>query len=245
MRRRGVNEPAYILGSLLLLSVLSASGALLIAFAGGNLDAWQRYLTPLAAGVIFGGALIHLVPHFAAEFGFSQRAGLLAGLGVAGSFVLEEAVHRRSQHREYEAYSATLVVGDGVHNVVDGVVVASSFYASLPVGVAATLSVGIHKIPKELGDFGALLQAGIDEWRAVGINVLTNLFGFAGAVAVIQFATVERVVAVLLPLAIGNFLYVAGADLLPAVRSGDAVTGTQLGALLVGIGAMYAITLVV
>ncbi|MBP1985541.1 ZIP family metal transporter [Halolamina salifodinae] len=240
-----MNEPATILGSLLLLSLLSASGALLIAFAGGNLDAWQRYLTPLSAGVIFGGALVHLIPHFAAEFGFSQRAGLLAGLGVAGSYVLEEAVHRRSRDRKYEAFSATLVVGDGIHNVVDGIVVASGFYASPSVGMAATLSVGVHKIPKELGDFGALLQAGIDEWRAVGINVLTNLFGFAGAVAVIQFAAVEGVMTVLLPLAIGNFLYVAGADLLPEVRAGSAATTTQLGALLVGIGAMYLITLIV
>lgn len=240
-----MNEPASILGSLLLLSVLSASGALLIAFAGGRLDAWQRYLTPLSAGVILGGALIHLVPHFAAEFGFSQRAGLLAGLGVVGSYALEEIVHRRSRHREFEAFSATLVVGDGIHNVVDGVVVATGFYASFPVGVASTVSVAVHKIPKELGDFGALLQAGIDEWRAVGVNVLTNLFGFAGAIAVIQFATVEGVVAVLLPLAIGNFLYVAGADLLPEVRDSDAATTTQLGALLVGIGAMYGITLVV
>lgn len=238
-----MNEPAYIIGSLLVASLLSAVGALFIVFAEQQLDVWKRYLTALSVGAILGGAFIHLVPRYAADFGFTEFAGLVVVVSLLASYALEEAVHWHC-HREceFEAFSVTLVVGDGIHNVIDGIIVASSYYVSLPVGVAATVAIMFHKVPKELGDFGALLQGGISKWRAVEINVLTNLFGFVGAVGVILFSGVEGLIGVLLPLAIGNFVFVAGADLLPELRRVEANRLVQLAIMAVGVGIMYAIT---
>lgn len=240
-----MNEPLYILASLLVASVLSASGALVIVVGGERLDDWTRYLVALSVGAIFGGAFIHLIPRYAAAFGFTQRAGLVVVLGLVGSYVLEEVVHWHCHRRcEFEAFSVTLVVGDSIHNVIDGIVVATSYYASLPVGIAATLAVMLHKVPKEVGDFGVLLRGGISKWNAVGVNLLTNVFGFAGAIGVIVLSGVEGVVGLLLPLAIGNFVYVAGVDLLPEIRTERANTARQLAVILLGIGLMYAITIV-
>lgn len=239
-----MHEPLYIVASLLLASGLSASGALLIVLGEAHLDDWKRYLTALSVGAIFGGAFIHLVPRYASDFGFTQTAGLVVVLSLVGSFVLEEAVHWHCHRRcEFEAFSVTLVVGDSIHNVIDGIIIASSYYVSLEVGLAATLAIMLHKVPKEVGDFGVLLQGGVSKWRAVEVNVLTNVFGFTGAIGVIVLSGVEGVVGVLLPLAIGNFVYVAGADLLPEMRAADSSTAVQLVVVLLGVGTMYAITL--
>lgn len=234
----------YVVVALLLASVLSASGALVIVLAGDRLDAWQGYLVSLSVGAIFGGAFIHLIPHYAADFGFTHAGGLLVVAGLVGSYALEEVVHWHChRHCDFEAYSVTLLVGDGIHNAIDGIIVASAFLAAVPVGVAATLAVMFHKVPKEIGDFGALVQGGIPRWRAVGLNVLTNLVAFVAAGAVLLLAEVEGTMAVLLPLAIGNFVFVAGADLLPEVRDDDGRSSLQLAVVVVGIVLMYAITL--
>lgn len=236
--------PAYIIGSLLFASVFSGAGALVIVLSKGRLDRWKRYLVSLSVGAIFGGAFIHLIPRFAREYGFTQSAGLLVVLAVFGSYALEEMVHWHC-HRdcEIEAFSVSLVVGDSVHNVIDGVIVASSYYVSIPVGIATTIAIVLHKVPKEVGDFGALLQGGISKWRAVAVNVLTNLFSFAGAIAVIVFADVSGVVEVLLPIAIGNFVFVAGSDLLPELRTKGGRSSVHLAIILVGVAIMYSITI--
>ncbi|MFB6134659.1 MAG: ZIP family metal transporter [Halanaeroarchaeum sp.] len=237
--------PAYIIGSLLIASVFSGVGALVIVLSRDRLDAWKRYLVSLSVGAIFGGAFIHLIPRFARDYGFSQSTGLLVVIAIFGSYALEEVVHWHC-HREceIEAFSVSLVVGDSVHNVIDGMIVASSYYVSVPVGVATTIAIVLHKVPKEVGDFGALLQGGVSRWRAVAVNVLTNVFSFGGALAVIVFADVSGVVEVLLPVAIGNFVFVAGSDLLPELRERGGRSGIHLAIILLGIAIMYAITLI-
>jgi zinc and cadmium transporter len=213
-----MHEPTYIVASLLVASLLSASGAVLIVFGSDRLDEWEHYLVSLSIGAILGGAFIHLVPRYAEDFGLTQAAGLVIVLSIVGSYALGEAVHWHChRHCEFEAFSVTLVVGDSIHNVLDGIIVSSSYYAPLPVGIAATAAVMLHKVPKEVGDFGVLLQGGVPRWRAVEVNVLTNVFAFLGAGAVIFLADVRGVIELLLPLAIGNFIYVAGADLLTAL----------------------------
>lgn len=166
-------------------------------------------------------------------------------LSVTGSYALEEAVHWHCHRRcEFEAFSITLVIGDSIHNAIDGIIVASSYYVSIPIGIATTIAVMFHKVPKEIGDFGVLLQGGISRWRAVEVNILTNVFALAGAIGVIFLSGVQGVIGVLLPLAIGNFVYVTGADLLPEVRSAESTTAVQIIVILVGIGVMYLLTFV-
>lgn len=236
-----MNVAVLAVASVLLSALLSASGALVILLGRDRLDVWQGYLVTLSVGAIFGGAFVHLVPRYAETFGFTPTTGLLIVLGIVGSYLVERAVHWHCHaFCDVEPYSVTLLTGDSIHNVLDGVIIASSYYVAVSAGVAATAAVAFHKVPKEVGDFGVLLRGGVPKWWAVGANVLTNAFALAGALAVVLVADVSGAVAVLVPLAVGNFVYVAGADLLPEMQVSETSTPVQAALLLLGAGLMYA-----
>ncbi|MFB6204086.1 MAG: ZIP family metal transporter [Candidatus Nanohaloarchaea archaeon] len=236
-------EPwVYATGSILAASLLSGVGALLIVFYEEKLDNIKSYLVALSIGAIFGGAFIHLIPKYAEQYGLTHATGLFIALSLLGSHTLERIIHWHCHDWcNIEAYSFTLVAGDSIHNVIDGMIIAGSYFVSVPAGIATTLAVMFHKVPKEVGDFGALLHGGIDRWRAVGINVGTNVFGLLGAGAVILLADVQGFIAVLMPLAIGNFIYVAGSDLLPEIQ--DTGSSRELLLIATGIGLMYGVAL--
>lgn len=240
-----MNTLAYTVGSILAASVLSATGALLIVFWEDRLDNWKDYLVALSVGAIFGGAFIHLVPKYASQYGLTNRAGLFIALSILGSHVLEQGIHWHCHDFcDVEAYSFTLVAGDSIHNIIDGVIIAGSYLVSIPTGVAATLAIMLHKVPKEIGDFGALLHGGVKKWNAVGINVGTNLFGLVAAIAVILLSSSQGIIEVLIPLAIGNFIYVAGSDLLPEIKHNGGSSAAKSLVMLAGIGLMYGVVLV-
>ncbi|MDY6778748.1 MAG: ZIP family metal transporter [Candidatus Nanohaloarchaea archaeon] len=233
----------YIVASILLASLLSMSGALFLLYSREHLDTIKQYLVSLAIGALFGGALIHLLPRYAAQFGVTHLTGLVIVMAVFGSYLLERGFHWHC-HGEcgVETYSYMLIAGDLIHNLIDGIIVAGSYFVSLPTGIAATVAIMVHKVPKEIGDFGVLLHSGMDEWRAVGINAGTNAAALAGAFAVILLSNTEPLIRFLIPVAIGNFLYVAGTDLLPESAKGEGSVVLHALLLLFGILLMYGIT---
>jgi zinc and cadmium transporter len=112
--------------------------------------------------------------------------------------------------------------GDAVHYLIDGLIVGGSYLASIPVGVSTTLAVIFHEIPQELGDFGVLIHGGFNKARALRFNFLTALTAVLGAViALVLGATLEGFIPLLIPFAAGNFIYIAGSDLIPELRKDE------------------------
>ena len=111
------------------------------------------------------------------------------------------------------------LVGDGIHNFIDGLVIAASFVFSIQIGITTTFAVIAHEIPQELGDFGVLIYGGFAKFKALFYNLLSALTAILGALlGFFLFPFVDNLAAFLVPFAAGGFIYVAGSDLIPELH---------------------------
>ena len=182
------------------------------------------YLISLASGTMLGSAFLHLIPESLALD--AARSPLLISLGVFFFFTLEKLfIWRHCHHHQYpedhtRPIAANMViVGDGIHNFIDGVIIASSFIASPSLGLSVTTAIILHEIPQELGDFGILVHGGYTVRRALLMNVLTATTAIFGAVLTYFFiGAVPLLQTYLVPITAGGFLYIALADLIPQLH---------------------------
>lgn len=249
-----VTELGYIFGSIFLVSVISLIGIILLGLEEDILKKTVIYLVSFSAGALFGDAFIHLLPHAAEHHGFGAVTGLYVLSGIVLSFVIEKYIHWHHHHKYggtdecvdcVEPFSYMILLGDGVHNIIDGIIIAASYLASIPLGVATTIAVALHEIPQEIGDFAVLVHGGFSRWKAIGYNFLTALTAFAGAgITVYVAGSVEGLNSFLLPFAAGGFIYIAGSDLLPEIKdeTDRMASALQMVAFLIGILLMYALT---
>jgi len=236
--------------ALLSVGLVSAVPLLGLAAAARREESVARavpYLVAFAAGALVGGATLHLVPEAGERLSFGPALGGYFLAGFLGMFLLERAFwfHRHGPAAgpgpRRRALVALVILADGIHNFVDGMVVAASFAATTELGVATTAAVVAHELPQEIGDFGILVHGGLGPRRAVLVNFLSGLTAFAGAVlALLITERVEIFAAVLLPIAAGSFLYIAGSDLLPELQTERDLRRTlgQLALLLAAVGLM-------
>jgi len=239
---------AYIftLISVLLVSLLSFIGFALLLLKPNRLQTVIMFLVSLSAGTMLGDAAIHLLPEAVAKNGDGLTIWLWFLAGILIFFILEKIVHWHHCHNPEDCdHEKTLgvmnLVGDGVHNFIDGMVIAGSFLISLPLGLATTIAVIAHEIPQEIGDLGVLLHAGYSRARALMFNFLSALLAFLGAgLTLVIGARVENFSDYILPFTAGSFIYIATADLIPELKKHPAPSKTfeQLLGILLGIGLM-------
>jgi len=212
------------------LSVAGSVGGLLVAsfvlFVRGSVRTRiVPWLVSYAVGTLLGAALLGLLPQALDTLRPTPVfASLLAG--ILTFFVLEKLVLWRHCHDDdscevHHATATLVIVGDAVHTFVDGVVIAAAALVSLPFGATTALAVAAHEIPQEAGDFAILLSAGYSRTRAVFLNLTSAVGGVIGAAAMLAFGEYAPIaVPYVLSFAAGNFLYVAMADLIPALHKG-------------------------
>lgn len=236
------------------LSILSFVGLLALSRRKSGLDALIPHMVALAAGSLLGSALLHLLPRAIEELGAELPLFLL----LTGSFIVFFALEKFlwAHHHGEEEYSAEShsphhvvamnLIGDGLHNFVDGVMIAASFQVDVSVGLAATLAVAIHEIPQEIGDFGVLVNGGLTVRRALFLNFLSATMAILGAVlSLVIGSQSEMFVAYLLPIAAANFLYIAAADLIPELHRerGRRKALIQVGLVFLGVLLMLGVRL--
>jgi zinc and cadmium transporter len=230
------------------ISSVSLLGALGLVMRPGALRNTLLLLISFAAGALLGDAFLHLIPEIAdsaAGLDGLASAGLLAGL--LSFFVLEKILHWHHAHLSHEEVlhpvAVSNLVGDGLHNFLDGAIVAGAFVASPSLGFATAVAVALHEIPQELGDFGILVHAGLAPRRALLLNFVTGLTAVAGMAATLTFVPLDTVERLLLPFSAGAFVYIASTDLIPELHKEPepAKSLLQVGALLAGVGVMAAL----
>jgi zinc and cadmium transporter len=178
-------------------------------------------LVALAAGALLGGALFHMLPESVAVIGNDLSVYGWVAAGVLSFHVLEQLLGWHHCHRpigEHRPLGYLILAADGVHNLVGGVAVGSAFIVDIRLGVVTWVVAAAHEIPQELGDFGILVHSGWSVRHALLYNVASALTFPVGGLLAYGFAG-QVDVAVLVPFAAGNFIYIALADLLPEVTT--------------------------
>ena len=240
----------YALVAVAGISAISLVGALTLVLNARTLQRSLIVLISFAAGALLGDAFLHLLPEISeSAHGFDITASMTLLGGVVGFFILEKVLHWHHAHVPREEVmhpiAVTNLVGDALHNFVDGAIVAGSFLVSGKVGLATTLAVALHEIPQELGDFGIMMHAGLKPRRALFLNFATALASVVGAVAALSFAGVENIERAFVPFAAGAFVYIAATDLIPELHKEPELgkSFVQLGALLTGVAVMASLLL--
>jgi len=230
------------------ISLISLVGAATLSINKTKLRAILIFMVSFAVGGLFGDAFIHLLPQAFEVLGANLKTSLYILAGIFIFFILEKFIRWRHCHiptsKEHIHPVATLnIIGDGVHNMLDGMIVAGSFAVSVPIGIATTLAVILHEIPQEIGDFGILIHSGMPAKKALFFNFLSALTAIIGAIAALLMESrIKGFSNYLLPITAGGFLYIGGSDLIPELHKEDHVristSLAQLAAIMLGIGIM-------
>jgi zinc and cadmium transporter len=235
------------LGWILVASV--AGGTLSAGLAAASLAvraSWVPMLVSFAIGALLGAAFLEIIPH-AFQTGEAHQVAFAILAGIFGFFVLEKLLLWRHCHTEdCEVHDqqhdggrsgALIVVGDTVHNFLDGVLIAAAFLQSIELGVVTAVAIIAHEIPQEVGDFLILLHSGYTKARALAMNVLSSAATVVGGV--IGYYSLRLVVeleAVLLGFVAASMIYVAVADLIPGLHRRPQLRDTAVQALLIALG---------
>lgn len=232
----------WIIGFSLLGSLGALAGAaLFLVFPHAIRKVLVPCLVSYAAGTLLGAAFLGMLPSsLSAAPTLHVTATALAGMVIF--FILEKLVLWRHCHNSqcvvHSNAGPLILIGDTVHNLVDGMVIAAAFYISIPLGIATSLAVLAHEVPQEVGDFAILLDSGYGRLRALVLNTLSAVATLPGAVVgYFWFESTAGAVPYMLALSAASFIYIATADLIPGLHQQVKAMASlgQLGLLLAGI----------
>jgi zinc and cadmium transporter len=240
----------YAIASVLIVSVVSLIGVVTLSIHNDKLQKWLLYLVSFSVGALLGDVFLHILPEMAEE-GLSVSDGGYILAGILIFFILERFIlwqhHHGGEHEESVHSVAYLtVVGDSLHNFLDGMIIASAYLISIPVGVATTLAVVFHEIPQEIGNFAILIHGGWSKSKALLYNFLSALAAVLGAIVVLVFIGNEvEAPRWLLSMGVASFIYIAMADIIPQLNEekNGKKSILQLAWLVVGIGVMAVLLL--
>lgn len=228
---------AYILFFTFLGSIVSLIGGILLLVKEKFAIKISHFLAAFAAGTLLGTAFFDLLPE-SLEGGGEIDIFWWALVGILLFFLLERFIHHHHDDPENKNVVPLIVVGDSIHNFIDGVAIAATFLISIPLGIVTSLAVAAHEIPQEIADFGLMLHKGVRKNKVLKINFLSALFALAGAlVTYLAKDALEGLLPIFLSLTAGFFIYIAASDLIPEIHHEDkrviALTETLL--LLLGV----------
>ena len=234
-----------ILGFGLLMSLIAIIGGLFILLPEPTLQRWLKPMVAFAAGSLIGGALFHMLPHALADAGpHAHHAMLWVAVGFTLFFALDQLLEWHHCHKPPSQHvrplGPLLLIGDGAHNLLGGLAIGAIFLVDIRAGIAAWVAAAMHEIPQEIGDFGAIVHAGYSKKRALLYNFISALtFPLGGVIA--WAAGQHMDIHFLIALGAGNFLYIAGADMLPEVKRAERFSEslTRFGFFVLGVTLLY------
>ena len=236
----------YILAGTFGISLMAILGIVALFIKDKILEKILLLLVGLSAGALMGGAFLHLIPE-AVEGTEGKLPYFLVIVGFLIFFLIEKFLHWRHCHKgvcEVHTFGYMNIVGDGVHNFIDGLIIAASFMVDVNLGLVTLIAVALHEIPQEVSDFGVLIYAGFNKFKALVLNFVAALTVVLGGLVGYFIGVTEESIKFLLPLAAGGFIYIASSDLLPELKKEGRLLRfiASFAVFLLGIGLMVALS---
>lgn len=231
----------FILLSVSIVSIISLIGIITFLFKSGSLARIFFVLVSFATGSLLGAAFLDLMP----EAISNSRALTVFGSVLSGIilfFLMEKFLYWYHCHEgECGVHQFTYLnlVGDGIHNFLDGIIIASAFLTSISAGLITSIAIVLHEIPQELGDFGILVYGGFSKVKALTYNFIIALTAFLGALLAYFFLNqVKGLTPLMLGVAAGGFIYISCTDLIPELNKERSLPRSiqQFVLILLGIG---------
>lgn len=202
--------------------VLSLVGGVLLLRKASTAKLLAKYATPFAAGALLGAAFFDLLPEAIEQSTKGDAPSWVLG-GLLLFFLLEHFLrwfHHHHEHGHEDITQAPLiVVGDSIHNLLDGIAIGAAFLISPATGIVTALAVAAHEIPQEIGDFGLLLKFGYGRRKVLLINIFSALMSTVGALVTFYIGKESSIpLAELLAITAGMFIYIAASDLIPTIH---------------------------
>jgi zinc and cadmium transporter len=219
-----VNVWIYTLLSVFIVSFISFVGAFTILMNEKTLKKILLFLVSFSAGALLGDAFIHLLPELIKSSGLTMMNSFLILGGILAFFILEKFIcwrhcHVPTSEKHPHPLAFMNLIGDGFHNLLDGMIIAGSYMVDFKIGVATTIAVILHEIPQEISDLGVLIHSGLSKGKALFFNFLSALFAVLGAlITLIIGSSLESFITMIIPFTIGGFIYIASADLIPELH---------------------------
>lgn len=242
----------YIILFTILGSIISLIGGVFLLFKQTFTLKISHLLASFAAGALLGAAFLDLLPEALEETkGIGKESFevfIWVLFGILFFFILERGIHWFHHHQHNHESTLTkplvslIIVGDSIHNFIDGVAIAATFMVSIPLGITTAFAVGAHEIPQEIGDFGVLLKEGLRKRTVLLINFFSAVAALLGAILTFAIGgRIEGLALLFIPITAGFFIYIALSDLIPEIhhenRRGFALYETL--SLLAGIAAIF------
>lgn len=232
----------FLLGWILIFSFFGSVFCLI----GGIFLLWRQklakrittYLISFAAGSLLGAAFLHMLPEVVDKA--SGKILIYTLIGILVMFLLEKFLlwyHCHNRKCPVHGFTYTILIGDGVHNFIDGIIIGASFLISIPLGIITALAVAVHEVPQEIGDFGVLIHAGWKRKKVLLYNLLAALATPIAAILVYFFSSFfDKALIPLIAFAAGNFIYIASSDLIPEIHKHYSPVKAILQSLCLGSG---------
>lgn len=236
----------YSLLATFIVSLLSLAGVISFAIKDNVLKKILLHLVGFAAGSLIGGAFIHLLPE-AIEQSNSFNPFIYLLIGIILFYLMERLLHWHHCHEQecpVHMFTYMTLIGDGIHNFIDGLVIVTAFAVDTHLGMITTLVIIFHELPQEISDFGVLVYGGFSKGKALLWNFASAITSVLGAiVGYLSMHIVEGITPFLLSFAAGGFLYISMSDLIPELHKEKKLTIslTHFGFFFLGLLFMYII----
>jgi len=233
----------WIISGTFLVSLLGFVGIFTLSIREDQVKKLVFLLTSFAIGGLLGGAFFHLLPEALGQLPI-QNALMIVLIGFLAFLVIETYFHwHLCNECDVHPYSYMMLIGDAIHNLIDGSVITGAFLVSVPLGLTTTLVIFGHEFPQQLGIFGVLVNGGFDRKKAIVYSFLAQSTVILGGVLSYLIASVfSGFSTLLLPFAAGGFLYIAASDLVPEMHKEEGLNKIlSLALIIAGILFMWAL----
>jgi len=246
-----MKEFLWIIIACVIDSLVALIGVISLWFSKVALNKIVKYLVAFATGALLGGAFFHLLSESLNELSYFTSSSFLM-IGFVLFFVTEKFLHwhhceenGKCKLRKRKSFVELILIGDGLHNFIDGLIIAASFLVNMPFGIVTTLLIISHEVPQEIGDFGILVYGGLKRKTALFWNFISQLTCVLGGIAGYFVSEAYNVSIYLLPFAAGGFIYIAAADLIPELYKEKEMSFKTIFIFLLGIFIMFFMKLLI